>query len=261
MSTLRAILQLTRADSSLMAFLCLFIPIYARTSNLGISIGRAIPLLFICMCTFIANDLSDLERDEVNHPGRPLPSRRLVPATAAITYFGFLAIALFLTRYFVEQHIAFWYYALMTLSISYSYIVEWLPTIKAPYVAAAISIPVCIVAASYPEEKRLQILVVAGFLFALGRELCMDIADRAGDIKSPIHRIPAEPVAIAAFIVQIIGIGMLIVQIRQPLDVIAVVFMAVVLATCGVFWFSLKNLKTANRLMKLQLLVGLYFLA
>src|ERR1017187_7491524 len=79
MYTVRAIIQLTRVDSSVMGFLCLFIPVYARTGDVGLSLGRAIPLLFICMCTFIANDLDDFERDRINHPERPLPGHRLSP--------------------------------------------------------------------------------------------------------------------------------------------------------------------------------------
>jgi geranylgeranylglycerol-phosphate geranylgeranyltransferase len=174
-------------DSGVLAFLCLFIPVYARSHDLAVSAGRAIPLLFICMCTFIANDLDDLERDLINHPDRPLPGRRLTPTAAGVLYFVCLALALFTTRYLVDQRIAFWYYGLATASISYGYVVEYLPSIKALYVAAAISIPIWIVATSYPDERRLYVLAAAGFFFALGRELCMDIDDRPGDVASMIH--------------------------------------------------------------------------
>src|SRR6266481_2021310 len=109
-----------------MGFLCLFIPIYVRTKDLAVSLGRAIPLLFICMCTFIANDLDDLERDQTNHPDRPLPARHLNPTVAAGLYFICLALSLFFTRHFADQRTAFWYYVLLTLSISYGYVVECL---------------------------------------------------------------------------------------------------------------------------------------
>lgn len=260
MNTFRAMLQLARVDSSVLGLLGLFIPIYARTRDVTVSLGRAIPLLFICMCTFIANDLEDFERDQINHPERPLPGRHINPTVAAVLYFICLALALFLTRRFVDQHIAFWYYALVTLSISYSYVVEFLPSVKAPYVAIAISSPVFIVAGSYPNEKRLYIVAVAGFLFALGREMCMDIDDRAGDAVSVMHRIRPVPFAIAAFVVQTVGLALLLVQVRRSLDVLAAVLMAFVLVVSAASWFSLKNHRGATRLMKLQLLVGLYFL-
>lgn len=243
-----------------MAFLCLFIPVYARTNDLALSLGRAIPLLFICMCTFIANDLDDLERDQVNHPERPLPSRHLNPATAAVLYFICLALALVLTKRYVDERIAFWYYGLVTLSISYGYIVECLPVVKAPYVAAATSVPVFIVAMSYPDERRLRVVAVACFLFALGRELCMDIEDRAGDVASLMHKLRPAPLAIAAFGLQIIGFALLLLQVRRSLDVFAALCMAGTLALAGLSWFHLKKRPTARRLMKLQLLIGLYFL-
>jgi geranylgeranylglycerol-phosphate geranylgeranyltransferase len=255
-----AMLQLARVDSSVLGFLGLFIPIYARTKDLTMSLERAIPLLFICMCTFIANDLDDLERDQINHPERPLPGHHLNPAVAAMLYFICLALALFLTRRFIDQRIAFWYYALVTLSISYGYIIECLPSVKAPYVAAAISVPVFIVAESYPDEKRLYLVAVAGFLLALGRELCMDIDDRTGDIVSLMHRIRPASLAIAAFVVQTVGLALLLVQVRRSLDVLVAMFMGLVLVVSEISWFSMKNHKAAKRLMKLLLVVGLYFL-
>ncbi|MGA3028005.1 MAG: UbiA family prenyltransferase [Bryobacteraceae bacterium] len=211
------------------------------------------------MCTFVANDLDDLERDQVNHPDRPLPSRNLNRTFAAVVYFVCLALALFLTRNFVDERVAFWYYALVTLSISYGYIVECLPSIKAPYVAMAISVPIFIVAVSY-SERRLYIAAVAGFLFALGREVCMDIGDRTGDIVSLMHRIRPERLAIGAFAVQTAGLTLLITQVRRPLDVFVVVLMTLVLIVAGFVRFCLKRHRASERLLKLQLFLGLYFL-
>src|SRR5688572_25750894 len=98
-----------------------------RTQDVGKSFVTATPLLFISMCTFIANDLNDRERDEINHPERPLPSGHVTPAFAATLYFGSLAAALFATRYWVREDIAFWYYLLIALSVSYGHVVDALP--------------------------------------------------------------------------------------------------------------------------------------
>lgn len=253
-------LQLTRIDSSVLGFLSLFIPMYVRTNHLSLSLGRAVPLLFICMCTFIANDIDDLERDRTNHPERPLVEGHLNATLAAVSYFVCLGLALFLTRQYVDQRIAFWYYSLMILAISYSYVVEYIPSIKAPYVAVAISLPLVVVAVSYPKERRLWLVAAAGFLFALGRELCMDIVDRPGDLVSLLHRIPPRPLAVAAFSIQAGGLTLLLVQLRGGLDVLVVVLMTLVLVVAGVFWFRRRKQKAAYRLMKLQLLLGMYFL-
>ena len=257
---LRAILRLTRLDTSLLASLAIFLPTFARTRNVGPSVGQAIPVLFVCMCTFVANDLDDLEKDRINHPERPLPARQITVQIAAVLYFLILAAALFSTRYFVTQGIAFWYYALMTLSISYGYVVECLPSIKTVYVAVASSIPVFIVATMYPHEPRLRIAAGCVVLFTLGREICGDILDRAGDALSFLHRFRAKGLALFAFVVEIIGLVLLATLIRDAGDVIAVTAMALLLALSILYWFKYGRGRLATYLMKIQLFVGLYFL-
>jgi geranylgeranylglycerol-phosphate geranylgeranyltransferase len=259
-TALRAILRLTRLDSSLLGFLAIFLPLLVRTNDLALSFGRAIPLLFICMCTFIANDLDDVERDRVNHPERPLPARHLSPTVAAVLYFGSLAAALLSTRHYVTQGIAFLYYALITLSISYGYVVDCLPSLKAPYVSAATSVPVLIVAALYPDEARLYILAGSVFLLTIGREICMDIKDRPGDGISFMHRFRPTPLAVAAFSLQTIGLLLLAIQTHKLGDIVDLLAMIFLLALSGVYWFKLASYKWAIILMKLQFFAGLYFL-
>jgi geranylgeranylglycerol-phosphate geranylgeranyltransferase len=258
--TLRAILRLTRIDSSLLGALAIFLPLLVRTKNLGLSVGKAIPLLFIGMCTFIANDLDDREKDRVNHPDRPLPAHQLTPEFAAVLYFTLLGAALFSTRHFVAPGIAFWYYGLMTLSISYGYIVECLQSVKTTYVAAASSVPVLIVAASYPNEPRLYVVAATVFLLTLGREICGDILDRAGDAISYMHRFRPISLAVFAFFLQLMGLLLLAIQILKLGDIIALLAMTFLLALAGVLWFRLARYRRATLLMKIQFFVGLYFL-
>jgi geranylgeranylglycerol-phosphate geranylgeranyltransferase len=244
----------------LLSFLAIFIPLLVRTNDLALSLGRAIPLFFICMCTFIANALDDVERDKVNHPERPLPSRKLTPMFATVLYFASLGASLFSTRYYVAPDIAFWYYALITLSISYGYIVDCLPGFKAPYVAVACSMPVLIVAAFYPDETRLYILAVTVFLFTIGREICADIRDRDGDAFSFMHRFRPRPLAIVAFTLQTIGLLLLTVQIGKPEDIIVLVAITFLLVLSGIYWFKFASYKGAIILMRIPFFVGLYFL-
>ena len=258
--TLRAIVRLTRMSSSLLATLAIFLPLLARTRNLGFSLGSAIPLLFIGMCTFIANDLEDLEKDQLIHPERPLPARDLSTELAAILYFVSLGVALFSTRYFVAQDIAFWYYALAILSISYVYIIDGLPIIKTAYVAAASSIPVLIIARMYPNEPTLYVIAGSVFLFTLGREICGDIQDRAGDTVTYLNRFDTVSLAVFAFVVQGIGLVLLASQIDNRGEAVDVFAMTFILALAGVCWFKLERYKQSTLLMKIQLFVGLYLL-
>jgi hypothetical protein len=204
--------------------------------------------------------LDDLERDRVNHPERPLPARHLTPKFAAVLYFVSLALALFSTRYFVARDIAFWYYGLMTLSISYGYIVECLPSFKTPYVAAASSIPVLIIARSYPDELRLYVVAGSVFLFSLGREVCGVIQDRHGDPASYLHRFKPSLLALVSFLVQAIGLLLLATQIRKSGEIACLLAMTFLLMLAGVYWFKSARYRQATLLMKIQLFVGLYFL-
>jgi geranylgeranylglycerol-phosphate geranylgeranyltransferase len=257
---LRAILRLIRLSSSLLGALAIFLALLARTKNVGLSLGKAIPLFFIAVCTFIANDIDDLERDRVNHPERPLPARHLTPEFAATLYFVSLASALFTTKYFVAGDIAFWYYGLTALSISYGYVVECLPSFKTPYVAAASSVPVLIVAASYPDEPRLFVVAATVFLLTLGREICGDVLDKVGDAITYMHRFKPTSLAVVSFSLQLAGLLLLTFEVRKPGDGVALLTMALLLALSGIYWFRLGRYRRATLLMKVQFFVGLYFL-
>jgi geranylgeranylglycerol-phosphate geranylgeranyltransferase len=259
MLILRALLRLTRLDSSVLAFLAVFFPLWVRTGNLAQSLGRAIPMLFTYMCAFIANDLDDVEKDRVNHPDRPLPSGYITPAFAAILYFTCLALALFLTRHYVPPTTAFLYYALISLHISYGYLVEVLPGLKAPYVGAMNTIPILIVATLFPETK-LYVAASSILFLVLGREICMDIRDRPGDDTSFMHGFRPARLAAVGFSLQLIGLFMLASQVRGRGDVVALLAMASVLALSAYFWFKSARHRLAIIVMKLQWFVGLYFL-
>jgi 4-hydroxybenzoate polyprenyltransferase len=244
----------------LVSFLAIFLPLLVRTNDLDFSLGSAIPLLFICICTFIANDLDDVEKDRVNHPERPLPAGHLTPAIAAAMYFTSLGSALFSTKCCVMPGIDFLYYALISLSISYGYVVEYLPALKAPYVAAVSAVPILIVAASYPDETGLYTVAGAVFLIFLGREICGDIQDRAGDAVSFMHRFNPTPLAAIAFSIQGLGLLLLATQARQIGHIVDLLVMVSLLGLAGLYWFKRARYDRAMTLMKLQFVAGLYFL-
>jgi hypothetical protein len=175
-------------------------------------------------------------------------------------YFASLFLALFSTKYYVTPGIAFWYYGLVTISISYGYIIECFPSFKAPYVAATSSVPILIIAAWYPNEASLYILASSVFLVSLGREICMDITDRAGDAISFMHRFNPRPLALVAFCLEATGVLLLVLQVRKLSDIIALLATMALLALAAIYWFKFASYERAGFLMKMQLIVGLYFL-
>ncbi|MFN0139229.1 MAG: UbiA family prenyltransferase [Pyrinomonadaceae bacterium] len=260
MTTLRTISQFLRLESSLLGFLALFIPLFTRNNDISLSFRTAVPLLFIAFCTFITNDLDDLEKDRVNHPDRALPAGLFSPAFAVILYFTFLGLALFSTKYFTPPNLSFLYYSAISLSISYGYVVAYLPVLKTPYVAIATTVPILIVACHYPNEIKLYAATGSIFLLTLGRETCKDIRDRAGDALTFMHRFKPVPLAKAAFSLQTLGLLPLACVINTTGDVIDLLAMVFLLAVSGVYWFKFESYKLSLILMKIQLFVGLYFL-
>jgi 4-hydroxybenzoate polyprenyltransferase len=260
MVTLRAILRIARIEGSLLAFLAVFLPIYARTGDVVGSVEKGIPILFICSCAFIANDLDDQEKDCINHPERPLPSGHLSPTSATVLYFASLGIALLSTSAYVELRTTWVYYLFTIIMISYRFIIEYLPTAKAFYIAVATVIPALIIAPVYPDRHRLYTVAGAAFFHILGREICMNILDRHGDPRSFFHRFTETSQAAVAFASMAIGLMLLTTQVVRPDHMFVMIVFAVLLAVAGFYWFRRSEFKRAISITKFQMLVGLYFL-
>jgi geranylgeranylglycerol-phosphate geranylgeranyltransferase len=260
MVTLRAILQIARIEGSLLAFFAVFLPIYASTGHMAASIERGIPIFFICICAFIANDLDDLEKDRINHPERPLPRGYLSPTFATVLYFVSLGTALLLTSSYVEPRTAWAYYLFTIIMISYRFIIEHLPTSKALYIAIANVVPVLIIAPVYPNRLRLYAVAGAAFFHVLGREICMNVTDMPGDPHSFFHRFTEKSQAIAAFAIMGVGVIILATQVETLGHGLAVALFTILLAIAGFYWFKRSEFERFVSITKLQMLVGLYLL-
>jgi geranylgeranylglycerol-phosphate geranylgeranyltransferase len=255
-----AFLRLIRLDSSILGFLTLFVPLWSRTGHFQESARLALPLLFAWICAFVGNDLDDKDRDEINHPQRPIPTGTISPAVAAGIYFTSLAFAMLTTKEYVPGQQAFWYYGVLALFISYHYIVEHIPILKPSYVSGAITAPIVMLTRFFPHEAHLVPIATAAFCFALGRELCMDVLDRLGDTESLLTRVHPRVVAAAAFGIQMVGLIQLVAMSETIRDWLVVAALAVALVIAAHLWFGLQDRRTAIRVMKVQLAMGLILL-
>lgn len=261
MRTLRAILRLARIDSSFLAFLAILVPLFVSSGEFLSSLQKAVPMLFISICMYVANDLDDLEKDRMNHPNRPLPAGDLTPTFCAILYFVFLGLALLSTRYYVAPHAALLYYLFIIVVISYRFVVEYIPVAKAIYVAFGTLIPVFIIAAWYPDKLRLYTVAGATFFHILGREICMNILDRPADPVSIMHRF--APTRLASFGFSLNGLGLLLLvnQIRNVGHLVNLLFMTIFLGLSVLFWFKRGKYRLAITMTKIEMFLGLGFLA
>jgi len=258
--TIRAFVEITRLDTAFLGFLSVFVPYFSRTRDGKLAVTQALPILFACMSTFVANDLDDVERDAINHPKRPLPSRSLQPATATAIYFGCIAAALYATKHAINESLAFWYYGLIVLSVSYGYVVEFVPTLKTLYVGLCAAAPIAIVSAAFESEWSLKLVAAAVFVASVGRETCMDVRDRSGDRPSWISRQNPARVAVAGVGLQALGLVLLVPCVDRGLEALALALMVGVLVAARWYWFREHRLRLSIGLMKVQFALGLVFL-
>lgn len=260
MRTALSLLRLTRPDSSILVFLSIFLPLLARTSRPQESFIEALPALLIAFCTFIINDIDDIEVDKINHPDRPLPSGKLLLSSVTGVYFVCLASALFTTKLFVPARVAFLYYFLLVLVINYKYITEQLPNFKPFYVACVSIFPILIVVRLLPESDQLYLVAAATFFFVLGRELLLDFLDKKGDRSSFIHDMHQGTLTLLAFTSQVAGLMLLLPLVRENIDVMALAITAIASVFCLRVWLRSEKPRMATAIMKGQMYCGLYFL-
>jgi geranylgeranylglycerol-phosphate geranylgeranyltransferase len=210
------------------------------------------------MCTFIVNDLDDIDKDLINHPNRPLPSGVLSPTFVTVFYFAALAAALFTTRYCIaDARVASVYYIGIALAISYGYVVDYLPTLKPAYVAGTSITPVIVLTLMYPAEALLPRACGAVFLAVLGRELCKDILDRPGDPLSRLHAVNERKIALVAFALQGIAIAFVGVNRWTPLTAAATAIMSLLMSRAAYLWFASTHKTASLAVMKGVIYCGL----
>jgi geranylgeranylglycerol-phosphate geranylgeranyltransferase len=251
---------LTRLDTCALVFFSIFAPVYFHSHDLYFSITHAAPVLTICMCGFVINDLSDIEKDRENHPGRPLPSNSISEIGASIFYFTLLATSLALVKIYVDLPYVYLYALLLIALINYNYVVCYIPIVKNVYVAFVGLIPIFILSSLIENDSSIRVVAPSLFLFLVGREMLMDVEDAAGDTGTLPNKIGIEQSENIAFGLKIAGSSCLCFLISGTPEAI-VVLMSILLD--GVFlylWKAHIYRKPIIRAMKLQLLIGIYFL-
>jgi hypothetical protein len=88
----------------------------------------------------------------------------------------------------------------------------------------------------------------------------MDIKDRSGDVGSYLQTLDERRVAIGAFVIEISGLGLLVLMARRLEELIVLFTMVGLLGLAAVYWFKYDKYKPAIILLKVQFFAGLYFL-
>jgi geranylgeranylglycerol-phosphate geranylgeranyltransferase len=256
----RVAASLTRLDTCALVFLSILLPVYYRTYDLEFSLTSSVPILPICMCGFVINDLSDIEKDKQNHPHRPLPSHLISPIGASVVYFTLLATSLILVKLYVDLSLAYLYLLLLLALINYNYIVCYVPAAKNIYVATVGLIPIFIMASLIQNTASAYWVAPSLFMFLFGREVLMDVQDLKGDGETLTKAIGVNSAENFAFLLKIAGCIWLCLLIKSLVD--AVVFlilisMELIFLAC---WRRKLHRRAIIHAMKLQPLLGIEYL-
>lgn len=255
-----AICRLSRIDTCLLVFFTVFAPSYVHDKNLLQSFVLALPIFTMCICTFIINDVNDLEKDLVNHPNRPLPKKKLTVAFAVALYFLFVFLSLLLVKIFVPVDYVYIYLLFLILLTNYDYIVATFPYIKNFYVSVTTVIPIVILSYISPGNYDYAYVANALVFFTLGREMFMDIEDAKGDRNTFVKALGLKRSPIVASVLQWVGVVILACAVNNPVDVLAVAILALTLSAIQWAWNKSKSRETLIFYMKIQMLIGIYFL-
>jgi geranylgeranylglycerol-phosphate geranylgeranyltransferase len=254
-----AVLRLSRIPSCIVAFLTVFIPTYAHTHDLRRALAVSAPIFLVSACTFILNDLNDVERDRINHPHRPLPLGAITPRTAAIAYLTIFVIALGLIHTLAEVSLHFLYLSIFLLAINYNTIVNHIAELKTAYVAGTITLALTLVCRIVGAELDWNLLASA-FFFILGRELLMDVQDWKGDGPTIAKRFSPRAVTWLAFGLQCISALILLLIAQAALEAAAASIFSVLLFIVISEWWNEGQRRRLLQLMQFQMLAGIAFL-
>ncbi|HEX8450044.1 MAG TPA: UbiA family prenyltransferase [Allosphingosinicella sp.] len=258
-STAKAIARLSRLPSCAVAFLTVIVPTYAHTSDAMASMAAAVPILTICMCTFILNDLNDMERDRVNHPERPLPSGAISPRDAAAAYAVIFTASLLSITFFIDQYLHYLYFMLLLLGVGYNVTVNHLARLKTIHVAITISLGLILVSRLIQLDLDMKVLATA-FLFILGRELLMDVQDAGGDGDTFAKRLQPRNATLVAFALQGLGVLTLFFAVTAAWEAVAASIIALLLFAIIWEWRKKERRRHLLLLMQVQMLWGIVFL-
>ncbi len=260
LKTIASLLRLGRVETSALLWGVVFIPVLTNSNQLVLSLKTSLPMLLISMCTFILNDIGDVEKDRINHPDRPIPNGEITLQLATFSYFILILSTITYIYFIIPSNIIFIYFAMMVLCISYNYIVEYFPYVKNFYVAGVMILPLWVVDEVTNGISDFKVITFSIFLTVFGREVIMDVLDEIGD-KNTLAKIFGSYVSsITAFLFQLLGIIMLYYasdNIYKILSVLTILSIYLYNVYC---WTKIHNRNMSIRLMKVQLLAGYIFL-
>lgn len=257
---MRIFFELTRLEFSTFVFLAVFLPLAVQHGNMSVALRYAWPMLPICMCGFVLNNLHDLERDRKNHPGRPLPMEKITQTASAVLFFVLLAIALVSIRMWIPAQHAYPYLLLLILMNIYNYVVTYFAYLKNVIVGFAGLIPILVVASVGSPAFPFWPILCAALFFILCVEILSDILDASGDGFTFVKVIGLRAASYLAFAFKLISDLVLLFSSTTVLKSGLSLTILAIDSVLFLVWQASRRRKSVIGVMKAELLVALIFL-
>lgn len=252
--------KLVRFDTSILTACIVFVPVAIRESNYLLASQRALPILLICTCCFVLNDIADVEKDRINHPLRPLPSGAISQRSAMGIYFFLLTAALLSIYAYVEHEQYYIYLLCLIVFTNYNHVVSDFPLLKNPYVSLASVLPILILRPLEFAVSNVDMVALAMCFFIFGRELLMDVQDLGGDGNTLAKRLGQSVSSKLGFGTQFFAMGILFLLARDTTQLTVVAFLLVTGIVAVTFWRVQNSRRLIVHGMKIQAISGLVFL-
>ena len=262
-----AFLILTRAITSSIITLAIFLPAVYSGKSFAASVLIALPFFLSAIGGFALNDYFDSETDAINKPQRAIPSGRLSRRFVLCFALSSIALAFFSAILISNTTPELTLYLSCIAGVAaYNVFVKYVSLTKTFLTSAVSSIPILfsVVVFDYPAVYLLLPIATSGFV--LGREWLMDIRDLKGDLFYRRATIPmvlgTKPTAFLGFSFQIGAACLLIPIALYNRTFFSMAVVMVVLATTIVLaplWYLNRGdyRQTVVRSLWLPMLVGL----
>jgi len=253
------LVKLIRFDTCLLTALSIFVPLLYKTGDLVISSAYSIPLISIVASGFVINDIQDVENDNINHPTRVLPNKRITLQIAVVIYFILLGTSLITIKELIPLKHVYIYAAYLILITNYSYIKSEFPYLKIFFVLTVVGLHLFILNQLFPIGTCFSIGVI---IYVFARELLMDINDLKGDGKTLVKLFGNVVSMYCSFLFQFLSIALVSFCIANNKYDYLIISLSVILAIFNYFfWKKESNRKLVIRMTKIQLvLFGTMFL-
>ena len=245
--------RLMRLDTCLLTALSILVPLWCKTGDIVFSCIYSVPLFSIVASGFVLNDIQDTEDDNINHPTRVLPSKKISMRFAVVIYFILLGVSLIAIKELIPLQYTYIYALYLILMTNYGYLKTEFPYLKIFFVLTVMGLHLFILNQLISTSMYLSIGIIF-YLFA--RELLMDINDLKGDGRTIVKLMGTTVSVYCSFLLQFLSIALVTFYVANSSLDYTIMVISITLAIFNYFYWKIETKREqVIWIMKIQLVL------